>query len=392
MNQNQWSHHKTCFYFDQGLCRSCEYMDKTIPETLKLKEDKLKSLFPSTEIQNFESLEHFKGSRQKAKLAVFPLEEGVGLGLYDLNKTTDLSQCPLYSDEFQKLILAIKDFIMNCQISPYIITEKKGEIKFVIINESLEKNAQNRYMIRFILRSKESLDRIKKQLPLFLERCENVDLFSVNIQPKHAAILEGDEEIILTKQNYFKNTVGDIQLNLAVKSFSQVSSQIAAKLYLYVAQVLKSNNIQTLFDLYCGVGGFSFFAEKVVTKCVGVEISKEAIQAATETKRERQSNHLEFFSADAGEFLSKESILPDAVVVNPPRNGLNQKAIELLLQNPFKLLIYSSCNPETLKRDHLELEKEYQLISLKPFDLFMMTEHFEVVAVYQRKAFFAASK
>lgn len=393
MIQNKHSHLKTCFYFDQGLCRSCELMDKTIVETLSIKTDKLKKLFPEIQILNFESLDHFLGSRQKAKLAVFSNNNSIGLGLYDLQKTTDLTECPLYSDEFQQLIAEIKNFILDCQIPAYSIQERKGEIKFVIINESLSaNNDQNRYMIRFVLRSRESLDRIKKQLPHFLQKNKNIELFSVNIQPLPAAILEGEEEIILTENKYFKNKVGDIALNLTVKSFSQVNTRVANLLYKYVADTLQAYKIQSLFDLYCGVGGFSFFASAKLSKSVGVEISKEAIGAALKTKEELGLKHLEFYTDDAGEFLAKMSELPDAVVVNPPRNGLNQKAVELLLKNSFKLLIYSSCNPETLKRDHLELSKEYELISLKPFDLFMMTDHFEVVAIYQRKDFLAASK
>lgn len=392
MNHNERSHHRTCFYFDQGLCRSCELMGKSIEDTLSRKSAKLHKLFPETPLKEFVSLEDFKGSRQKAKLAIFPQENSVGLGIYDLHKTIDLSQCPLYSEQFQKLIAQIKNFLVACQIPAYSIKQRTGEGKFVIINESLELDSSNRYMIRLVLRSKESVDRIKKQLPNFLQQNPAVDVVSVNIQPLPAAILEGEEEIILTDKKYFNNRVGEISLNLAVKSFSQINSRVAHHLYQYVADTLKSHQIQSLFDLYCGVGGFSFFAQKFLKKSVGVEISKEAISAALKTKAELQTNHLEFFAEDAGEFLSQMSEVPDAVIVNPPRNGLNHQTIDLLLKNPFKLLVYSSCNPDTLKRDHQELSKEYELLSLKPFDLFMMTEHFEVVAVYQRKAFLAASK
>ncbi len=378
--------HIQCVYFLQGECHSCDFLDRTPEEVQAEKIQKLRELFPAVSILPFENPEHFFGSRQKAKLAAFLDESNgdqIGLGIYDFKKKLDLSHCPLYSKKFQKLILKTKDFLKKQKVIPYNIVEKKGEIKFVIINEDRAFSPDEKYMVRLVLRSKESLDRIKKAAEVWLLENNEIATLSVNFQPEHKAVIEGAEEILIAGDAYLPLRFREEKLLLGAKSFSQVSLDVAYKLYHYVGNILREKKIKKLLDLYCGVGGFSFFAAKYCEECYGIEISSEAVVTANKAKILRSLSNVHFECSDAKTYLQKKNFSFDAVVVNPPRNGLDTTSVEIILEEEFPLLIYSSCQVDTLKRDHERLSTKYQLVSLKPFDMFAQSKHFEVVAHYQ---------
>ena len=118
-------------------------------------------------------------------------------------------------------------------------------------------------------------------------------------------------------------------------------------------------------------------------------IVKEAVEAANENAKINNVNNVEFIAGDVEEALDnlihKEKVIPDIVMVDPPRKGLDNKSIENLLSIKPKRLVYISCNPATLVRDLAKLEALYDVKSIKPVDMFPFTSHCEVVAVMSLK-------
>ena len=389
------SHHNPCHYFQQGICKSCNMMDEPLLKGRSIKQENglknLLSAFPNTEILHFFGLTDFRGSRQKAKLACFNDEgaDELSLGIYNLQEKISLENCPLYSAQMQSLIAKVKDYLIRAEVKAYDIHFRRGEAKFVIITESLPYSgeAQSTYMVRIVLRSKESLDRLRKISGEFLKHNPEVKLLSVNIQPEPKAIIEGEEEILLTSNDIFINGLNQQKLNLTVKSFSQINSIVGFQLYEYVKEVLKNNHVSFALDLYCGVGGFSLSAREVLSKVWGVEISSDAVRMANLKAREYGLSNFEYLAGDVEKVLKEklEHETPEAIIVNPPRSGLSQKTSQFIKQSQISLVIYSSCNPETFTRDALILKERYELLSLKPFDMFMMTDHFEVVGIFKLK-------
>ena len=128
---------------------------------------------------------------------------------------------------------------------------------------------------------------------------------------------------------------------------------------------------------------------KYAKKVYGIEIVEEAVEMAKENAKLNQVENVEFIAGDVEEALDdlihRQKVIPDIVMVDPPRKGLDNKSIENLLNIKPKRLVYISCNPATLVRDLAKLEKLYEIKSVKPVDMFPFTSHVECVAVLQLK-------
>ena len=128
---------------------------------------------------------------------------------------------------------------------------------------------------------------------------------------------------------------------------------------------------------------------KYAKKVYGIEIVEEAIEAAEENAKINNINNTEFIAGDVEKVLedliNKNNIVPDIVMVDPPRKGLDNKSIENILRIKPKKLVYISCNPATLVRDLSKLEEKYIIDFIKPVDMFPFTSHVECVAVLKLK-------
>ena len=348
--------------------------------------DALREHFPAMQLGEFVGLRDYPGSRQKAKLAIFADGQGaLQLGVYTLREQIPLADCPLYSEALQQCIAQVRALLVDAEVTPYDIHTRRGEGKFLLITESLPyaDEPHPTFMVRLVLRSKEALARLQKCTDEFLRANPSIRLLSVNIQPQPAAILEGVEEVQLSSNSYFRNGCGDRWLNLTVRSFSQINSRVAFALYDYVRVLLEQQGVETLLDLYCGVGGFSLAASGVIRRAWGVEISADAVAAANARACELGLENFNYQAGDVAQMLAQAPFQPDAVVVNPPRAGLSAETVSYLRDSGVAHLIYSSCDLETFSRDALLLADNYELLSLKPFDMFMMTSHVEVVGYFR---------
>lgn len=377
-----------CRYFEARHCRSCELLDKSYDATLLLKEERLKALFSGVELNLKSTIgvsDAFR-SRNKAKLAVYGTLDSIQFGFYDASMNFhDLEKCPLHMEGLNDLLPVIKNYLIKFKIIPYSLTEKKGELKYVILSKS---ESTKEILVRFVLRSKESLDRLKKMAQELSVENPLVKVVTANLQPEHKAVMEGAEEIVLTTEGLIKHTFGDVHLTLGPRSFFQVTPEIAGKLYESVGDVVRDYKAKTFLDLYCGVGAFSYFAAKHCPEVMGVEISPEAINCANASKKLNSgSGKIEFLALDVDLFLKNLDKKFEAILVNPPRRGLNERIIENIVSQSPKLFIYSSCNAETLARDYQLIADQYQILETRIFDMFPFTEHFETLIVFSRKAF-----
>lgn len=375
-----------CTYFLQSQCRSCNLLDKSYAETLNIKEEILKELFPnqSHKLKSTVGLSEVTGSRSKAKFAVFLQNDEVTFGVTSSEGVhRELESCGLHASGINALLGAIKIVLKKYQIVPYDIKTKRGELKFLLVSKSGE-DASSELLLRFVLRSKESLDRLRIATADLLDLPFNIKVITANIQPTHQAIIEGDEEIILSTDQVIVHQFDEFQLALGARSFFQVTPEIAKRLYGAVAESISQDSPKSLIDLYCGVGAFSFYASRWCEDVTGVEISKEAIDCAKVSIKLNASN-IKFHAMDVEEFLIGETKKFDAVIINPPRRGLNSVIINKINEISPEFIYYSSCNAETLARDYLEFKNNYEISSMQIFDMFPYTTHFETLMCLSRK-------
>jgi 23S rRNA (uracil747-C5)-methyltransferase len=377
-----------CHWFDIHHCRSCELLDRSYSETLQIKEEKLVSLFPGVNLYREPTVglsNRVAGSRNKAKLAVCGDDREIQFGFYDAQMNFKaLEACPLHMSGLNELLPSLKAKLLEYKILPYALVSKKGELKYVILSKS---QSHQDVLIRFVLRSKESLDRLKKMAADLIKNHPQIKIVTANIQPEHKAVMEGETEVVVSGGDHILHQFDDVFLTLGPRSFFQVTPEIAGALYKTVGDIVKEKKVQSFLDLFCGVGAFSYFAAKSCPEVLGVEISKEAIACAEES---RALNHamgtLSFLALDVEAFLKNLDKHFEAILVNPPRRGLNHSIIQNILAQKPSVILYSSCNAETLARDFEMLKNDYEIKRTQLFDMFPFTAHFEVLMVMIRKA------
>ncbi len=170
--------------------------------------------------------------------------------------------------------------------------------------------------------------------------------------------------------------------------FQQINSEINIKLKSYILDAIQplASELQNIYDLYAGSGNYSLtFAEEFKSvKFYCVELSKRLIDIGRE--KSVSLPNLFWIKSDVEQFLTtKELRNPKSalVIVNPPRDGLTPAILKSIKQSRVKYITYVSCNPMTLFRDIDALSPRYKILSLKGFDMFPQTMHFETVAILE---------
>lgn len=374
-----------CKAYNEFRCRSCQYLDRSYAASLKSKEEHLFSLFPKETLQGYEApffLNEVKHSRNKAKLSVALVNNEIDFGLYSREQIfTKLEDCPLHLMGMNDFLISLKPLLHDFKIVPYDLKTRTGELKYVILTKS---ESTNEILCRFVLRSKESLDRLRK-LAHQLEQVNQSIVMTANIQSVHSATLEGEEEIVLTNKKTIEHHYQNLVLALGPRSFFQVTSIVAQNLYQTIANFMQKHTIDSMLDLYCGVGAFSLYSAPFIKRAIGVEISADAISLAKINADRNHFPQLQYLSTDVNHFWSaipNENF--DLILVNPPRNGVGEKSINEILKLHPQFIVYSSCNALTLKRDFDFLKNRYQPIYSRIFDMFPFTTHYETLMIFQK--------
>lgn len=372
-----------CSYYNLGICKSCTRIEESYETQLQKKSDQLIKLL---EINSRIHLvpptpSRSQAFRNKAKFAVTGTLDSpiIGLtGTAELDQGREILDCPLHHPEINKVIKDLPDFIRLARLTPYRIKEKNGELKGVIVYYSQE-SAQ--MYLRFVLRSKESLDRIKKHFSSLVNLHPILSCVSANIQPLAHAVLEGEEEIFFTEENFIQHQLSQVTMGLHPQGFVQTNQEVALQLYQTAKAWVKELHPDTFVELFSGQGAFSFFIQDDVKKAVGIEINQEAVMRANQSAQDQNMPHLKFVARDVTT-MEQEAIQlkPDVILVNPPRRGLG-KASELIRAIRAPYFIYSSCNALSLKEDLDKLKDLYQVQKLQLFDMFPHTEHFETLVL-----------
>ncbi|MCK8046729.1 23S rRNA (uracil(747)-C(5))-methyltransferase RlmC [Shewanella sp. 1CM18E] len=320
------------------------------------------------------------GFRNKAKMVVLGAAHQPILGIVSPNGTpVSLCDCSLYPEDMQQLLHRLELFVRQAGIPPYNVEKMKGELKFILLTRS---QIKGEYLLRFVLKSHKSIERIERELPKLLTEFPQIKVVSVNLQPTHMAILEGEEEIFLTEETRLAEQFNDVPLFIRPKSFFQTHPEIAAKLYQTAREWVGELKPNSLWDLFCGVGGFGLHCASKEIALTGIEISAEAIACAKISATEMGLAKVDFTALDSTDFANGRDAAdkPDIVIVNPPRRGIGQSLCESLCAFAPNAILYSSCNPHTLAKDLANING-YRIQKVQLFDMFPHTDHFEVLVM-----------
>jgi 23S rRNA (uracil747-C5)-methyltransferase len=381
-----------CDYFDRGVCRSCTLMGQPYAEqvldkelrTRELLHDAVEAVGGPGAVEWLPAITSPESAyRNKAKMVVGGTVQHPTVGILDhRQRGVDLRHCGICTPGIQHALPILADFIADAGLIPYDVAARRGELKYVLVTESPDAEL----MVRFVLRSEGQLPRLRQQLGALQRVLPNAVVVTANLLPEHKAVTEGEREIVLTDQETLSMRLGDVTMHLRPQSFFQTNTSVATQLYAQASAWIDEVSPASMWDLYCGVGGFALHAARPGRAVTGIETSREAIRSAKQSAREAGLEGVRFAADDATEHAlrSRPEALPELVVVNPPRRGIGETLSTWLEDSAVQHVVYSSCNPVTLAKD-LARMPSLRLRRARVLDMFPQTGHLEAVTLLSRR-------
>ncbi|MCZ0717460.1 23S rRNA (uracil(1939)-C(5))-methyltransferase RlmD [Aerococcus kribbianus] len=277
-------------------------------------------------------------------------------------------------DEALQTVISI---LNHYHVSSYDEKTGKGLIRHLVVRKGYY---TNELMLVIVINGHElpQATAIKEEL---LQALPNLVSVVINHNLKKTNVIMGAKQTVLYGQDVYHDQMLGLDFAISAKSFFQVNTPQAERLYQEAVRVGEISSEETVIDAYCGIGSISLCLAQSAHKVYGVEVVEDAIAMAEANARANQIDNVEFQVGKAEDVIrdwQAEGIHPHTVVVDPPRKGLAQDFVETVIELSPDKIVYVSCNPATLARDlNLFVSAGYHAKSVQPVDLFPQTPHVE---------------
>ena len=374
-------------------CGGCNLRHVKYKETLKMKQNAVQSLVNKTlknkiQVQATIGMENPFHYRNKAQYPIGINKEGqpiIGVFANRTHEVIPIEKCYIQNPKTEEIAKFILNFIKEHNISIYNESTRQGLFRHIVIKIGIK---TNEIMCILVINGK-TIPKEKELIEEILKKFSNVKTIVKNINTKNTNVILGQENINIYGDGYIQDILGEYTFKISPLSFYQVNPIQAEKLYelgVKMAQITKNDIV---FDLYCGIGTISIFMAKYAKKVYGVEIVEEAVKDAKENAKINNVTNTEFYAGDVekvlDDLINQKGIIPDIVMFDPPRKGLDKTSISNILKIKPKKVVYISCNPATLIRDLADFEEYYDVNTIIPVDMFPYTSHVEVCALLELK-------
>ena len=317
--------------------------------------------------------------RNKASFPIGINEQGeIDFGVFAPRSHRIISNnnCLIQSKISIKIAREIINFIKEKKLTIYNEETLKGIFRHIVIRNSKD---EKDVMVTIVVN--EDIDKaIKKELVENLVlKFDNIKTIIENINNKKTNVILGEKEEVLYGEGYIIDCINDYKFKISSKSFYQVNRNQVETLYNIGIKEANLSKEDVLYDLYSGIGTIGIIASKSVKKVIMIETIKEAVENAKENIKLNNIENIEVICSKVEENIDNIKEKPNIIIVDPPRKGLDLKTIEVIKKIKPEKLVYISCNPATLVRDLNKLEEIYNIIRIKPVDMFPYTKHVECV-------------
>lgn len=351
----------------------------------------LRAGLSDVEVEPLRSTKQDKGYRNKAQYPFAMVGGRVKVGFYagKTHKVMPCFSCTLQPEIFEKIAKFVCDFADEKRISVYDEQSGKGLLRHLYLRHG---KASGEVMVCLVINGdklpfeEEFSVRLRQTFP-------DVKSVMLNANRQKTSVILGREYRLLSGRSYIEDTLLGRRFRISPAAFYQVNHDGAELLYRIAAEQVALGPDETLLDLYCGIGTIGLCLASPRTHLVGVEIVPSAVECARENAKANGFGNAEFFCGDAGdaENLIDQAIKrcgdPEktAVVVDPPRKGLDAVLIDHLTAKGFPRIVYVSCDPDTLARDCARFRaRGYRIGPVTPVDMFPKTGHCEgVVSLFK---------
>lgn len=385
------------------LCGGCSWQEYAYPSQLKQKQKWIETLFEpwileGTQIFPMEpcdSIWHYRNKMEFAFSENAAKTQFLGLRIAGADRYVfSLRDCFLGPKWFAEAVKKTQQWWSQSGIPAFHPHTQKGQLITLTLREGT--HTQEKLVFLTVLFQPEEELALKKQLPSWVEAIKNifpkeVDL-SVVLQRKYQQ--EGvpttyEREILLGKGFIWEKLflLGKmLWMKVSPTSFCQPNTLQAQKLYEKALQLLQLQPEDCLYDLYAGSGALAMVGSFQARKVIAIEQNPAAIADAKENLLKNQISNITFYQADVGKGLTQLCHLeekPQALIVDPPRAGLDTLALQKILALNSPKIVYISCNPRTQRENaRILCQAGYQLKTLVPIDQFPHTPHMENIAFF----------
>lgn len=319
--------------------------------------------------------------RNKAQFQVRKNEDdNVIAGLYGegSHKLVNIDNCLVQRPETTKTVNIVKQLLSDLDIPIYDEVKHSGIIKTIVARVGIETGEVQLVLVtnsKKLPKKKQFLEQVKLQLPEIVSIMQNVN------QEKTSLVM-GEETIHLAGKESLTEKLDTLEFDLSARAFFQLNPIQTNVLYDEARKALDLQKDETLVDAYCGVGTIGLSLAKDAKEVRGMDTIPEAIADAKENAIKMGFDHVRYEVGKAESLLPlwlKRGFKPDALVVDPPRTGLDPELIKAIVKAKPKKMVYISCNPSTLGRDLEKLSRIYKVDYLQSVDMFPQTARCEVV-------------
>jgi len=292
-------------------------------------------------------------------------------------------QCRIFSTALEKILAVVEEHIHSEGLFPYDERRRQGTLRHLVLRES---KATGQVMVIVETRGAEPhgmgelYDSLRREVPqvtsLWRAANNRPGSFIDYSRLRH----EGGER-------YIEESVAGLTFRVYPASFFQPNPAAAALLYEKIGRIAATGNYGNILGLYCGMGPIELVLSRHVRKVVGVDSLRENIENARENAVLNGITNCSFLAGKVEDIVMDRSFKrPDLAVIDPPRNGVSPRGMDLITKLNPGTLIYVSCNPATLARDLARLTGTgYSIERIAPFDLFPHTSHLETLTLLTRK-------
>lgn len=381
-----------------GVCGGCSYQTMSYDNQTKLKCKMVKNILDNAITSDYE----FEGIvespvqwdyRNKMEFSFGDeYKEGpLALGMHKKDSFHDIvtvDECQLVHEDYRKVLRCVLNYCEERKLPFYHKMRHDGYLRHLLVRRT----TKTKEMLVALVTTSDKTFENQAELQGLVEALQNLDLEAKLCGVMHiindgiADIVQSDENRVLYGDEFIYEELLGLKFKISVFSFFQTNSLGAEVLYSKAREYIGMTKDKLIFDLYSGTGTIAQIVAPVAKKVIGVEIVEEAVEAARENAKLNGLTNCEFHAGDVLKCIDEIKEQPDLIIVDPPRDGINPKALQKIIDFGVERLVYISCKPTSLARD-LELlqEKGYRVEKACAVDQFPGTLHTETCVLLTHK-------
>lgn len=394
-----------------GECGGCTYQTLPYEKQLEMKAEQVKKLMDDVidqENRDYQFLGIKESPRQTAYRNKMEFSFGdefkdgpLALGMHKRGSFYDIvtvENCQIVDEDFRKILSVTLAYFREKNITYYHKLRHIGYLRHLLVRKAV-KTGEILVDLVTTTQTDFSEDELLEGWKAALLAADYKGTMTGILHTRNdnvADTVTNEGTDVLYGQDFFYEELLGLRFKITPFSFFQTNSLGAEVLYQtareFIGDALPSGTDadiaehgKIVFDLYSGTGTIAQMLSPVAKKVIGVEIIEEAVEAAKENAQLNGLHNCEFIAGDVLKVIDSIEEKPDYIVLDPPRDGINPKALEKIIRYNVPQMVYISCKPTSLARDLEVLQaRGYEVQKVCCVDMFPSTFHIETIVALHR--------